>query len=78
MAWVWWLTAPVAATVFGSLLLWWHGQREVRGASLQPGNAIDEHRALLAVLARVQHDAPDPVNMLLLPPPADGRRTTAS
>jgi hypothetical protein len=78
MAWIWWLTAPVAATVFGSVLLWWQGQREFRGASLQPGNAIAEHRTLLAVLAQVQREAPDPVNMLLLPPPADGRRTAAS
>lgn len=53
MAWLWWLLAPVASTLIGSLVLtvraaWEPGHRRRRFRS----NPIAEHQALLDALAQ--------------------------
>jgi hypothetical protein len=53
MAWVWWLLAPVASTVLGTIVIWWRTPTE-RGRRLRRADAISEHQALLRALAQQQ------------------------
>lgn len=72
MAWLWWLLAPVLATILGAVLLWWRGRRE---AGVSHSDPIAEHQALLAALASGRDEPPLPVNMTVMAPrsgaPAD-------
>ncbi|MGX7679246.1 hypothetical protein ACSMXN_10150 [Jatrophihabitans sp. DSM 45814] len=71
MAWVWWLLAPVCSTAIGALVLSWRGWTEWRSSTLRPGNAIAEHHAILEALTSQHGDAVVPVNLILIPAPAE-------
>jgi hypothetical protein len=78
MAWIAWLLAPVAATVLGAIVLWLRGVHEFRSATLRPGNAIAEHRALLLALRPASGAEELPMNTVLLAAPDDRSESIAS
>jgi hypothetical protein len=78
MAWLLWLLAPVTATVIGAICVWWRGQRLARSAGWRSTNAIAEHHALLAALPQGRPGEPMPVNLLVMPAPADQAVATGS
>lgn len=52
MAWLWWLLAPLVASVVGAIALWLRGLRQQRSMRWQPGSAMADHHALLVALGQ--------------------------
>ncbi|MCW2538828.1 MAG: hypothetical protein JWN95_553 [Frankiales bacterium] len=72
MAWMWWLLAPVAATVIAAALVWlwtrWDRQRDARR------DPMAAHQALIAAFApigRGEHSQLPPSNLTVLPATSD-------
>lgn len=78
MAWMWWLLAPLLSTTAGAALLSWRGRAEARSATLRPGNAVVEHRAMLDALSRVGSNEPLPVNLVLISAPVEAVEVAGS
>lgn len=75
MAWLWWLLAPIVASVVGAIALWLRGLRQQRSTLWQPGSAMADHHALLAALGQNEAkrrtaagttEPAEPVNIRLL------------
>jgi hypothetical protein len=66
MAWVWWLSAPVIATVLAALVAWWCGRRS--GLRVRDHDPIRSHQNLLSALAGPSSTLPvPPANLVVLP-----------